>query len=87
MSDEAATDIASLGINGTIPNYPGQSVYPLQPQDTQTRKVLTNYAAAGGHFEEKVYPGKGHSPYMYAPEMFIADLKAFVIANTVSAAK
>ena len=86
-SDEGAMDIANFGINGTIPNYPGQSVYPIQPQITQTRKVLTNYAAAGGHFEEKVYPGKGHSPYLYAPEVFIADVKAFVIANTVSTAR
>ena len=81
VSDNRALDIANLGINGTIPGYPGQSVYPPQPEDTQTRRVLTRYAAAGGRFEEKVYNGKGHSPYMYAPALFIADLKAFVTAN------
>jgi pimeloyl-ACP methyl ester carboxylesterase len=86
-SDTGAMDIANFGINGTIPNYPGKSVYPVQPQDTQTRKVLTNYAAAGGRFDEKVYAGKGHSPYLYAPAIFIADLKAFVTANAASPAR
>jgi pimeloyl-ACP methyl ester carboxylesterase len=86
-ADEGAMDIANFGINGTIPNYPGQSVYPFQPQITQTRTVLTNYAAAGGHFEERVYPGKGHAPYLYAPELFIADVKAFVSANSGSTAR
>jgi len=86
-SDAGAMDIANFGINGTIPNYPGQSVYPLQPQDTQTRRVLTNYAAAGGRFQEKVYDGKGHSPYLYAPMVFIADLKAFVTTNTALVAR
>jgi pimeloyl-ACP methyl ester carboxylesterase len=87
VSDNGAQDIANFGINGTIPGYPGQSVYPPQPHDTQTRRVLTRYASAGGRFEEKVYDGKGHSPYMYAPAIFIADLKAFVTANAVLAVK
>lgn len=87
VSDTAVFDIAHFGINGTIPNYPGQSVYPLQPQDTQTRKVLTDYAAAGGKFQEKVYVGIGHSPYFYAPDTFIADLRAHVTANAVATAK
>jgi pimeloyl-ACP methyl ester carboxylesterase len=87
VSDNRALDIANFGLNGTIPGYPGLSVYPPQPEVTQTRRVLTRYASAGGRFEEKVYNGKGHSPYMYAPALFIADLKAFVTANAALAVR
>jgi pimeloyl-ACP methyl ester carboxylesterase len=55
VSDNAASDPATVGAMGLLPNYPGPDVYPAQPMLKQTRAVLEKYAAHGG-----AYTGSGH---------------------------
>jgi pimeloyl-ACP methyl ester carboxylesterase len=64
VSDTALSDPGYLGMLGFIPGWPGAEVFPPQPMLGQTRRVLENYADAGGQFEEVVIPGAGHTPYL-----------------------
>ncbi|MCA9904557.1 MAG: alpha/beta hydrolase [Anaerolineae bacterium] len=72
VSDTAAGDIGSLGPSGIIPNYPGPEVYPPQPMLAQTRHVLDQYQAKGGHYREEVMDGCAHAPFLEKPEVFNA---------------
>ncbi|MCB0208947.1 MAG: alpha/beta hydrolase [Anaerolineae bacterium] len=64
VSDTAASDPATVGAAGLLPNWPGPNVYPPQPMISQTRDVLEKYAAAGGSYREVVMPDTGHVPYI-----------------------
>lgn len=64
VSNSAASDPATAGAMGLIPNWPGPEVYPPQPMLDQTRAVLENYAQAGGSYQEVVIPDTGHVPYL-----------------------
>ncbi|MCR4391197.1 MAG: alpha/beta hydrolase [Candidatus Acetothermia bacterium] len=70
VSDAAASDPGNLGRLGLLPGWPGPDVYPPQPMVGQTRRVLEQYAHAGGKVEEVVLPGSAHVPFLDNPEGF-----------------
>jgi pimeloyl-ACP methyl ester carboxylesterase len=70
VSNNAAADLGTLGPTGIIPGYPGPDVFPPQPMLDQIRKVLDDYAAAGGDTTETVLENSGHVPYIDDPEAF-----------------
>ncbi len=70
VSDNSLFDIGTLGSLGAIPGWPGADVFPPQPMVGQTRAVLEKYKAAGGEYEEIVFPDTGHTPYIEKPEEF-----------------
>ncbi|MBB4905574.1 alpha/beta fold hydrolase [Actinophytocola algeriensis] len=72
VSDTSMFDLAHLGQLGAIPGWPGAETHAPQPMVTQTRAVLDRYAAAGGTYEEIVFPGTGHSPHVERPAEFAA---------------
>jgi pimeloyl-ACP methyl ester carboxylesterase len=74
VSDTSVFDLAFLGQLGALPDWPGAETHPPQPMVTQTRAVLDRYAAAGGSYEEVVFPDTGHSPHVEAPAEFAAAL-------------
>ena len=43
-SDKSFSDLATLGMMGALPGYPGEDVFPPQPMVGQTREVLQKYA-------------------------------------------
>ena len=43
-----------------------------QPMVRQTRRVLDQYKANGGSYEEVVITDAGHTPYIEKPEEFLA---------------
>ncbi|NUT37058.1 MAG: alpha/beta hydrolase [Hamadaea sp.] len=78
VSDTSQFDLAYLGKLGVVPGWPGEETCPPQPMVTQTREVLTRYAAAGGSFEEVTFAGVGHSPHIERPAEFAAALARVV---------
>jgi pimeloyl-ACP methyl ester carboxylesterase len=74
VSDTSMFDLAHLGQLGAIPGWPGAETHPPQPMVAQTRAVLDQYAAAGGSYEEVVFPDTGHSPHIERPAEFAAAL-------------
>lgn len=70
VSNSAASDPGTWGPTGRLPGFPGPEVYPRQPMMDQIRKMLDDYAAAGGSFEELVIPESGHVPFITHPEQF-----------------
>ncbi len=72
VSDASLFDLAQLGQLGAVPGWPGADTCPPQPMVTQTRAVLDRYRARGGRVRELVLPGVGHSPFLEAPDAFLA---------------
>jgi pimeloyl-ACP methyl ester carboxylesterase len=76
VGDTAFLDFGTLGQLGYVPGWPGVEVFPPQPMVGQMRTVLDAYAAAGGHYWEKVVAECGHSPHIEHPDEFQAALLA-----------
>ena len=74
VSNESFFDLGYLGQIGEVPGWPGEDVFAPQPMVDQTRRVLEDYADAGGDIDESVYEGVGHSPHIEAPERFRKEL-------------
>lgn len=70
VSNSAAADIATLGMRGLVPGYPGKDKFPPQPMLDQTRDVLKRYQAAGGTFQEIIIENSAHVPYLEQPAEF-----------------
>ena len=70
VSNTAASDPGTWGPTGRLPGYPGPEAYPPQPMMDQIRKMLDDYAAAGGSWEEAVIEGGGHAPFVTHPDEF-----------------
>jgi pimeloyl-ACP methyl ester carboxylesterase len=64
VSNQSMFDLATHGIAGLIPGYPGEDEFPQQPMLDQTRYVLKNYAENGGDYKEMVFSESGHSPFI-----------------------
>lgn len=64
VSNTAASDPATRGLAGLLPDYPGPEAYPQQPMMKQIRRTLDDYAAAGGRYEEVAVAGSGHVPFL-----------------------
>ncbi|PRX46605.1 pimeloyl-ACP methyl ester carboxylesterase [Prauserella shujinwangii] len=78
VSDTSLFDLAYLGSIGAVPGWPGEDSHPPQPMIAQTRAVLERYAAAGGRYDEVVFPDTGHSPHIERPAEFAAALRDFL---------
>lgn len=74
VSDFSWVDIAVLGKMQIVPGWPGDAACPPQPMVAQMRKLLQDYAAAGGSFSELVLAGCGHSPHIEKPAEFMEAL-------------
>lgn len=70
VSNNAASDPGTWGPMGLVPGYPGAEAYPPQPMLDQIRKVLDDYAAAGGSYQEVVIDDCGHVPFIEKPDEF-----------------
>jgi pimeloyl-ACP methyl ester carboxylesterase len=71
-------DIGNLGKMGFIPGWPGDDVYPPQPMVQQMRRVLEQYAAAGGTYAEHVIADTAHGPHIEKPGEFNALFHSFL---------
>ena len=70
ISNMSLLDPAVLGLLGTIPDYPGEDVFPPQPMIDQIRRVLEAYEEKGGNVEIKFIEGTGHTPFLEKPKIF-----------------
>lgn len=70
VNDASLYDLATYGIMGIIPNWPGADAYPQTPMTGQTRAVLEKMQANGGRFAEVALEDCGHSAYLEKPEAF-----------------
>jgi len=70
VSNNAASDPATRGQAGLLEGYPGADLYPPQPMMKQIRKVLDDFTACGGEYEEVAIENSGHVPFMSHPEEF-----------------
>jgi pimeloyl-ACP methyl ester carboxylesterase len=68
VSDASALDFAVLGQAGVVPGWPGDEVFPAQPQVSQTRALLERYAAHGGSYREVCLEGVGHGAVVERPD-------------------
>lgn len=80
VADNSFFDFGALGKLGYVPGWPGDEIYPPQPMVSQTRAVLQQYAAHGGHFAEHVIPDAAHSPHIEKPDAFNALFHPFLAA-------
>lgn len=78
VSDSSMFDLAVLGRLGALPGWPGEEDCPPQPMVAQTRAVLDGYRDAGGHYDEVVIEGAGHSPHVEKPTEFRRAFFAFL---------
>src|ERR671939_330114 len=67
ISDASMFDFGTLGKLGAVPGWPGEAVFPPQPQVSQTRAVFERRRAHGGQVREVVLPGVGHGPPIERP--------------------
>lgn len=72
VGDASLFDLAHLGALGVVPGWPGPDLCPPQPMLEQTRALLERAAARGGPYREVTLPGVGHSPFLEAPDAFLA---------------
>jgi pimeloyl-ACP methyl ester carboxylesterase len=70
VSNTAASDPGTWGPTGRLPGFPGPDAYPPQPMMSQIRKMLDDYSAHGGSFEEVAIEGSGHVPFITHPDEF-----------------
>lgn len=82
VADRSMFDLAVLGQLGYVPNWPGATVAPPQPMLGQTREVLNQYSAAGGHYREIVLADCAHAPHLEKPQEWIAAFLAFASKGT-----
>lgn len=74
VSDQSLFEFGTLGKLGAVPGWPGDDVFPSQPMVSQTRYVLQRYREQGGAYEEVVFEGVGHTPFLERPTEFMAAL-------------
>ena len=84
VSDASYFDVNFLGQQGLFPGWPGERDAPAQLMVTQTRDVLSEYAAHGGSVTEVTFDGVGHAVHLERPAQFAAAL-ADVIRRTPAA--
>ena len=65
VSDQSMFDFGNLGRIGAVPGWPGEDVFPPQPQVTQTRAVFDRRRPRGV-VREVVLSGVGHGPIVEA---------------------
>ena len=70
VCDTAASDPGTWGPTGRLPGFPGPEAYPPQPMMQQIRKMLDDYTAAGGSYDEVAIPDCGHVPFITRVDAF-----------------
>ncbi|MCW8872425.1 MAG: alpha/beta hydrolase [Xanthomonadales bacterium] len=70
VSNSAGSDPGTWGPTGRLPGFPGPEAYPPQPMMDQIRKMLDDYGAAGGSYDEVPIEGSGHVPFITHSEEF-----------------
>ena len=78
VSDQSYSDLATLGMMGVIPGYPGIETFPPQPMVSQTRAVLEAYRKNGGSYQEVVMENCAHASHLENPERFISEVVRFI---------
>lgn len=68
ISDKSMFDFGTLGQLGAVPGWPGEDVFPPQPQVTQTRQVFERRRQHGGVVREIVLHEVGHGPLVERPD-------------------
>ncbi|MCA1646459.1 MAG: alpha/beta hydrolase [Chloroflexi bacterium] len=68
ISDESMFDFGTLGKLGAVPGWPGEEVFPPQPQMSQTRLVFERRQRQGGVVREIVLHEVGHGPLIERPD-------------------
>ena len=81
VSNTAASDPGTWGPTGRLPGFPGSDAYPPQPMMDQIRKMLDDYRAAGGMYEEVSIADSGHVPFITHPEEFNRAFHALLEQN------
>jgi pimeloyl-ACP methyl ester carboxylesterase len=80
VSDASLFDFGTLGKLGAVPGWPGEEVFPSQPQVSQTRAVFERRRARGGSVREEVLHEVGHGPLIERPgevaEMMVEHISA-----------
>lgn len=66
-SNNSMFDFGALGQLGAVPGWPGPTVIPPQPMETQMRAVLAAYAEHGGEVREVRLDGAGHGIPLEVP--------------------
>ena len=78
VSNTAASDPGTWGPTGRLPGFPGPEAYPPQPMMDQIRKLLDDYSAAGGSYEEVSIAGAGHAPFITHADEFNRAFHAYL---------
>ena len=78
VSDSIKISPAYLGKRGIIPNWPGQAVFPDQPQLQQIRLLLEKYAGNGGKYREVVLEDCGHLVHLEKEAEFLREVLSFI---------
>ncbi len=81
VSDSAAVDPAALGKLGVIPGWPGEERCPPQPMLRQIRRMLDEYRAGGGDYQERVLDDCGHAPLIEKPDEFRMLFREFLLQH------
>jgi pimeloyl-ACP methyl ester carboxylesterase len=68
VSDQSMFDFGTLGQLGAVPGWPGEAIFPPQPQVSQTRQVFERRQGHGGVVREVVLHEVGHGPLIERPD-------------------
>ena len=68
VSDASMFDFGTLGKLGAVPGWPGDEIFPPQPQIAQTRAVFERRLDHGGRMREVVLNEVGHGPLIERPD-------------------
>jgi pimeloyl-ACP methyl ester carboxylesterase len=78
VADNIKISPAYYGKRGILPNWPGEAVFPDQPQLQQIRLLLENYAGSGGKYREVVLEDCGHLVHLEEEACFLRELVSFI---------
>lgn len=78
ISNSAQTDPAVLGSIGRLPEYPGEEVYPPQPQVDQIQVILNEYSSKGGRVATHFFEECGHAPHIESLNEFTSVVCEFL---------
>ena len=81
VSDASMFDFGTLGKLGVVHDWPGEAVFPSQPQVGQTRAVFERRRTRGGEVRESVLPGVGHGPLIERADEVARALVAHTAAS------
>lgn len=81
VADSIKISPAYYGKRGILPNWPGEAVFPDQPQLQQIRLLLENYAGNGGKYREVVLEDCGHLVHLEKETCFMREIVSFIAST------